>query len=104
MDIVRTIKALGDPLRLRVLAAVAQEELTVGEVQEVVASVQSSVSRNLAILREAGFIQDLTFISPRAAICPRRHRNYLNLYASGLEICRKPKAIALDLKTAAVGA
>src|SRR5918994_1658368 len=58
MDIVRTIKALGDPLRLRVLAAVAQEELTVGEVQEVVASVQSSVSRNLAILREAGFVQD----------------------------------------------
>jgi SAM-dependent methyltransferase len=58
MDIVRTIKALGDPLRLRVLAAVAQEELTVGEVQEVVGSVQSSVSRNLAILREAGFIQD----------------------------------------------
>ncbi|HET9297882.1 MAG TPA: metalloregulator ArsR/SmtB family transcription factor [Candidatus Binatia bacterium] len=58
MDIVRTIKALGDPLRLRVLAAVSQEELTVGEVQEVVGSVQSSVSRNLAILREAGFIQD----------------------------------------------
>lgn len=58
MDIVRTIKALGDPLRLRVLAAVSEEELTVGEVQEVVGSVQSSVSRNLAILREAGFIQD----------------------------------------------
>src|ERR671918_1391814 len=58
MDIVRTIKALGDPLRLRVLAAVAKDELTVGEVQEVVGSVQSSVSRNLAILREAGFVQD----------------------------------------------
>jgi ubiquinone/menaquinone biosynthesis C-methylase UbiE len=58
MDLIRTIKALGDPLRLRVLAAVSEEELTVGEVQEVVGSVQSSVSRNLAILREAGFIQD----------------------------------------------
>ena len=58
MNIVRTIKALGDPLRLRVLAAVSEEELTVGEVQEVVGSVQSSVSRNLAILREAGFIRD----------------------------------------------
>jgi ArsR family transcriptional regulator len=44
-------------LRLRVLAAVSQEELTVGEVQEIVGSVQSSVSRNLAILREAGFVQ-----------------------------------------------
>lgn len=58
MDFVRTLKALADPLRLRVLAAVAEEELTVGEVQEVVASMQSSVSRNLALLREAGFVQD----------------------------------------------
>lgn len=57
MDVVRALKALADPMRLRVLAAVAEEELTVGEVQEVVASVQSSVSRNLAILREAGFVQ-----------------------------------------------
>lgn len=58
MEFVRILKALADPLRLRVLAAVAEEELTVGEVQEVVDSVQSSVSRNLAILREAGFVQD----------------------------------------------
>jgi len=58
MDFVRTLKALADPVRLRILAAVAEEELTVGEVQEVVQSVQSSVSRNLAILRDAGFVQD----------------------------------------------
>jgi ubiquinone/menaquinone biosynthesis C-methylase UbiE len=58
MDFVRTLKALADPMRLRVLAAVTEEELTVGEVQEVVDSVQSSVSRNLAILRDAGFVQD----------------------------------------------
>jgi ubiquinone/menaquinone biosynthesis C-methylase UbiE len=58
MEFVRTLKALADPLRLRILAAVAEEELTVGEVQEVVDSVQSSVSRNLAILRDAGFVQD----------------------------------------------
>lgn len=57
MDFVRALKALADPLRLRVLAAVSEEELTVGEVQDVVGSVQSSVSRNLAILREAGFVQ-----------------------------------------------
>ncbi len=58
MEIVRTLKAVADPTRLRVLAAVAEEELTVGEVQEIVDSVQSSVSRNLAILREAGFVRD----------------------------------------------
>ena len=58
MEFVRTLKALADPLRLRILASVAEEELTVGEVQEVVDSVQSSVSRNLAILRAAGFVHD----------------------------------------------
>ena len=58
MDLVRTLKAMADPVRLRVLAAVSEGELTVGEVQEVVPSVQSSASRNLAILREAGFVQD----------------------------------------------
>ena len=58
MEFVRALKALADPLRLRMLAAVCEEELTVGEVQEVVESVQSSVSRNLAILRDAGFVQD----------------------------------------------
>jgi ubiquinone/menaquinone biosynthesis C-methylase UbiE len=58
MEFVRTLKALADPVRLRILAAVMEEELTVGEVQDVVASVQSSVSRNLAILRQAGFVQD----------------------------------------------
>jgi ubiquinone/menaquinone biosynthesis C-methylase UbiE len=58
MELVRALKALADPLRLRIFAAVAEEELTVGEVQDVVDSVQSSVSRNLAILRDAGFVQD----------------------------------------------
>jgi len=58
MEFIRSLKALADPLRLRILAAVCEEELTVGEVQKVVQSVQSSVSRNLAILRGAGFIQD----------------------------------------------
>ncbi len=58
MELVRALKAVADPLRLRILAALAEEELTVGEVQEVVDSVQSSVSRNLAILRGAGFVQD----------------------------------------------
>lgn len=58
MEIARILKALADPMRLRILTVVAVEELTVGEVQEIVESVQSSVSRNLAILRDAGFVRD----------------------------------------------
>ncbi len=58
MEVTRTLKALADANRLRVLAAVSEEELTVGEIQEVLGSGQSSVSRNLAILRDSGFVQD----------------------------------------------
>jgi ArsR family transcriptional regulator len=58
MDISRLLKAFADPTRLRILAAVSREELTVGEIQEVVEGVQSSVSRHLGILREAGFVRD----------------------------------------------
>lgn len=58
MDLTRMLKALADSTRLRILAAVAEDELTVGEIREVVDSVQSAVSRNLAILREAGFVRD----------------------------------------------
>lgn len=58
MDVLRTLKALADPIRLRILALVNEEELSVGEVQEIVGSGQSSVSRHLAILREAGLVQD----------------------------------------------
>lgn len=58
MDLLRTLKSLADPMRLRILALVSEEELSVGEVQEIIGSVQSSVSRHLAILREAGLVRD----------------------------------------------
>jgi ubiquinone/menaquinone biosynthesis C-methylase UbiE len=58
MELTRLLKALADPTRLRILAVLAEEELTVGEIQEITDSVQSAVSRNLAILREAGFVRD----------------------------------------------
>jgi ArsR family transcriptional regulator len=58
MDLVRSLKATADPLRVRILAALSEEELSVGEIQQVVQSAQSAVSRNLAILRAAGFIRD----------------------------------------------
>ena len=108
MDQIRTLKALADPLRLRMLAAVAEEELTVGEVQEVVASMQSAVSRNLAILREAGFVQDRkegtsVFFSLRADMPAPADRVFQSLRGSlgdlpeakqdkaRLEACRKRK-------------
>ena len=95
MDFVRTLKALADPIRLRVLAALAEEELTVGEVQEVVESVQSSVSRNLAILA----MPDSCKIGRRGPMsislsdktCPNRRPNFSSRCKHDWLNCPKPR-------------
>jgi DNA-binding transcriptional ArsR family regulator len=49
---------LGDATRLRLLRLVAREELTAGELTEVVEAGQSTVSRHLALLRDAGLVRE----------------------------------------------
>jgi ArsR family transcriptional regulator len=51
-------KAVADPTRLRILHLLNCEELTVSELVRVLDMPQSSVSRHLKILREAGLITD----------------------------------------------
>jgi DNA-binding transcriptional ArsR family regulator len=46
-------KAFGDPTRLRILTLLAPGEMTVGEIVKDVGLSQPTVSRHLAILREA---------------------------------------------------
>jgi len=52
------IKALGDRTRLRILALLAERELCVCEILAVLKLPQSTVSRQLAILRRAGWLDD----------------------------------------------
>jgi ubiquinone/menaquinone biosynthesis C-methylase UbiE len=54
----RIFKTFSDPTRVRVLALLEQEELAVQELMEVLGMAQSRVSRHLAILREAGLLED----------------------------------------------
>lgn len=49
-------RTLGDPTRLRILALLAREELSVTELQEVVGLGQSTVSGHLAQLRRVGLV------------------------------------------------
>ncbi len=51
-------RAMGDPLRLRILHLLCVEELTVGELVRVLALPQSTVSRHLKMLREEGLLTD----------------------------------------------
>jgi ArsR family transcriptional regulator len=49
--------ALADPVRLRLVALLARHELSVAEVQEVLALAQSRASTHLAQLRDAGVVR-----------------------------------------------
>lgn len=50
------LRVLGDPTRLRILALLAQAELSVGELARALAMGQSRVSNHLKILREADLL------------------------------------------------
>jgi len=51
-------RVLGEPVRLRLLALGAQEELSVGELSELLGENQSNVSRHLAALRKLGLLRE----------------------------------------------
>lgn len=70
------LKILSDPTRLRLLALVLREELSVAELQEILGMGQSRISSQLALLRQAGLVSDRregkkAFYSLRAALAPK---------------------------------
>jgi ArsR family transcriptional regulator len=52
----RIAKALGHPSRLLILDALSQQEVCVCDLTELVGSDQSTVSKHLAVLRNAGLV------------------------------------------------
>lgn len=56
MELSRHLDLLAEPVRVRLLAALAAEELAVGELVRIVQLPQSTVSRHLKLLRQAGWI------------------------------------------------
>ncbi|MFO0983536.1 MAG: metalloregulator ArsR/SmtB family transcription factor [Planctomycetota bacterium] len=52
------MKTLSDRTRLRILSILTEHEVTVGELQEILSMGQSRISGHLAMLREAGLIQE----------------------------------------------
>jgi len=54
----RVFRIFSDPTRIRILALLEREELAVQEIMEVLGMAQSRISRHLAILREAGLLED----------------------------------------------
>jgi len=54
----RIAKALAHPTRLLMLDALAEKEMCVCELTELVGADQSTVSKHLAILKQAGIVDD----------------------------------------------
>ncbi len=54
----KVFKTFSDPTRVRILGLLEREELAVQELMDVLGMAQSRVSRHLAILRDAGLVQD----------------------------------------------
>ena len=71
------LKILSDSTRLRLLALLLKEELSVAELQEILGMAQSRISSQLALLRQAGFVSDRregkkAFYSLRATLVPKQ--------------------------------
>lgn len=54
----KSLRLLGDSTRVRLLMLLEQEELSVAELQEILAKGQSQISTHLAQLKQAGLVED----------------------------------------------
>src|SRR3974377_2448449 len=54
----KSLRLAADPSRLRLLVLLEQEELSVAELQEILAQGQSRISTHLAQLKQAGLVDD----------------------------------------------
>jgi ArsR family transcriptional regulator len=88
---------LSEPARLRLLALAADEELSIGELAELLGESQPNVSRHAAALRQAGLLGDrregtriLVRVSPQAA----EDAVVADALASGRALCEKDGSLA----------
>jgi ArsR family transcriptional regulator len=57
-SIIKTLRAVADPNRLRILLLLKVEELSVAELQEILVMGQSTISTHLSQLKHAGLVED----------------------------------------------
>lgn len=91
------LKILSDPTRLRLLALLLREELSVAELQEILGMGQSRISSQLALLRTVNLVSDRregkkAFYSIREGLAPRT----LALLKAAIESVRDLPIMAED--------
>lgn len=55
--IAQRFRVLGEPMRIRLLDALREGSLTVGELQDATGASQQNVSKHLGVLRDAGLVR-----------------------------------------------
>src|ERR1035438_5815565 len=55
--ILKSLRALSDPTRLRIVALLERNELSVNELQEITRMGQSRISTHLGLLQDSGLVQ-----------------------------------------------
>jgi ArsR family transcriptional regulator len=58
-DLLQVLKAMADPMRIRILKMLEQRSMCVCELTAVLGIQQSSVSHHLRVLKDAGFVDDI---------------------------------------------
>src|SRR5271166_4861144 len=85
-------RVLSEPLRLRLLALAAEEELSIGELAELLGESQPNVSRHAAALRQAGLLSDRregTRTLVRVPVDAARDAVVADALASGKSLCER---------------
>ena len=57
-SILKSLRVIADPTRIRILSLLEQQDLSVAELQEVLAMGQSRISSHLAQLKQARLVED----------------------------------------------
>jgi DNA-binding transcriptional ArsR family regulator len=90
-------RLLAEPMRLRLLAAAAEEELTIGELAELFGEGQPNVSRHLAPLRRLGLLSERkegTRVLVRLADAVRTDPVVADALLSGRALCEPDGTLA----------
>jgi len=89
-SILKNLRLLADPSRLRILLLVEREELSVAELQEILGMGQSRISTHLAQLKQAGLVEDRR--NGKSILYRLKHSAQSNGFSQMLAVLRQAAA------------
>jgi ArsR family transcriptional regulator len=101
--ILKSLRALSDPTRLRLMALLERNELSVNEMQEITRLGQSRISTHLGLLQESGLLESRregkrTFYKIAAAPAEGAAREFIQLAVRGAAELAEHAADQMNLK------